>query len=313
MTTIAGEDVLINAADLDAALTSAHPPIVLDIRWSDGKVDRDGYLAGHLPGAVFLDLDAELAAPPGIGGRHPLPAAADLQTVWRLAGIDDASPVVVYDTRDSAVAARAWWLLRWSGHTDVRVLDGGFAGWTSDPTRRVESGSGTQPAPGSMTVVPGSMPTVDADRAREITLGAGMLLDARAAARYRGEVEPLDPMAGHIPGSVNLPLTDLLAPDGTFAGVTEIAAVFDQVLGPAGPDGSGEPERSGGPGGSRWSGGSGEIAASCGSGVTACHLILAAAAVGRSIALYPGSYSGWLALGRPVAIGPGAPTGWWSG
>ncbi len=291
MTAAAREDVLISAADLAVRLTRADPPILLDIRWVAGKVDLDAYLAGHLPGAVFLDLDADLAAPPGVGGRHPLPEPADLQAVWRLAGIDDASSVVVYDTRDSSVAARAWWLLRWSGLTRVRVLDGGFAAWAGDPTRPVESGPGSVPLPGSMTVVPGCMPTVDADRVREITLGDGTLLDARAAARFRGEVEPLDPIAGHIPGAVNLPLTDLLAPDGTFSGTAEIAAAFDGVLGPPESDEAGE------------------VAASCGSGVTACHLILGAAAVGRSIALYPGSYSGWLALGRPVSIGSGAPTG----
>lgn len=289
MTDFAAEGVLISAADLAVALVSAHPPILLDIRWVAGKVDLAAYQAGHLPGAVFLDLDADLAGPPGVGGRHPLPAAADLQAVWRRAGINDDSPVVVYDTKDSSVAARAWWLLRWSGLTGILVLDGGFAGWVTDPARPVESGSGSVSAPGTMTVRSGGMPTVDADRAREITLGDGTLLDARAAARYRGELEPLDPIAGHIPGAVNLPLTDLLTPDGTFRSVSEIAASFDHVLGPVE---------------------SGEVAASCGSGVTACHLILAAAAVGRSVALYPGSYSGWLALGRPVSIGPGAPAGW---
>lgn len=285
------EDLLISAPDLAVALLSDRPPIVLDVRWVAGKVDRDGYQAGHLPAAVFLDLDADLADPPGIGGRHPLPAPADLQAVWRRAGIDDLSAVVVYDTRDSSVAARAWWLLRWSGVVDVRVLDGGFAAWVDDPSRPVEAGSGSAPVPGSMTVVPGGMPVVDADGAREIALGEGILLDARAAARYRGELEPLDPVAGHIPGAVNLPLTDLLAPDGTFRGAAGIAAAFDEVLGPKGSEGSGE------------------VAASCGSGVTACHLILAAATVGRAIALYPGSYSGWLALGRPVSAGADAPAG----
>lgn len=289
MTDTDADDVLISAADLAVALDGDHPPIVLDIRWVAGKTDRDAHLAGHLPAAFFLDLDADLAAPPGIGGRHPLPAPADLQAVWRRAGIDDRSSVVVYDTRDSSVAARAWWLLRWSGLTDVRVLDGGFAAWVDGGSRPVESGPGPAPVPGSVTVVPGGMPTVDADRARVITLGGGTLLDARARARYRGELEPLDPIAGHIPGAVNLPLTDLLVPDGTFRTPAEIAATFDEVLGPED------------------AGGSGEVAASCGSGVTACHLILAAARVGRSISLYPGSYSGWLALGRPVSVGAGVP------
>ncbi len=276
-------DPLITPSGLARALDSARPPVVLDVRWVAGTVDREAYRAGHVPGAVFLDLDADLAAPPDLGphggGRHPLPAAADLQAVWRRAGIADDSTVVVYDTKDSSVAARAWWLLRWSGVTHVRVLDGGFAAWTRDG-RPVQQGDGVRPAIGSMTVRPGGMPTVDADGAAALAQGGGTLLDARAAARYRGEVEPLDPVAGHIPGAVNLPLTDLVSADGTFRDPVEVGRSFQAVA--AG----------------------GEVAASCGSGVTACHLILAGSLVGRGIALYPGSYSGWLALGRPVAIGP---------
>ncbi len=258
---------LISPADLAVQLTAPRPPVLLDVRWAAGLVDRDAYLAGHLPGALFLDLDADLAGPPGRGGRHPLPEPGDLQAVWRRVGIDDDSAVVVYDGKDSSIAARAWWLLRWSGLTDVRVLDGGFTAWSAGG-RAVETGPGIDPGSGSVTVRPGGMPSVDADRAFELAAGAGTLLDARAAARYRGEVEPLDPIAGHIPGAVNLPLTDLLTADGTFRGAAELAAAFAAL-----PDG--------------------ELAASCGSGVTACHLILAGAGVGREIALYPGSYSGW--------------------
>ncbi len=269
---------LITVADLAAALAAPNPPVLLDVRWVAGVVDRTGYLAGHVPGAVFLDLDAELAGPPGLGGRHPLPEPVDLQQVWRRAGIDDDSSVVVYDTKDASIAARAWWLLRWSGLTDVRVLDGGFAAWAAAGSA-VETGPGAEPRAGAVTVRAGRLPSVDADQAFELASGAGTLLDARAAARYRGEVEPLDPIAGHIPGAVNLPLTDLLTPDGTFRPPAELAAAFSAM-------------------------GDGDVAASCGSGVTACHLILAGAVVGRPIALYPGSYSGWLALGRPVAVGP---------
>ena len=245
------------------------------------SVDRDGYLADHVPGAVFLDLDADLADPPGVGGRHPLPHPADLQKVWRAAGIDDDSVVVVYDTKDSSVAARAWWLLRWSGLRTVRVLDGGFTAWSAGG-HPIESGTAAAREPGTVTVIAGQMPTVDADQARKMTLSGGTLLDARAAARYRGETEPLDPIAGHIPGATNLPLTDLLNPDGTFRDPDGIRAVFDRTIG---------------------ADDEGEVAASCGSGVTACHLILAGAMIGLPIALYPGSYSGWLALGRPVAVG----------
>ena len=274
------------AARLAAEVGTEAPPIVLDVRWAAGRVQRTDYLDGHLPGAFFLDLDADMAAPPGRLGRHPLPELAALQQVWRAAGIDDDASVVVYDAKDSSIAARAWWLLRWSGLSDVRVLDGGFAGWAAGPTRPVEQG---EPAPrraGNITVRPGAMPVVDTEAAAALADGGGTLLDARAAARYRGDTEPLDPVAGHIPGARNLPLTDLLQSDGTFRSPVELATLLDAAAASPGP-----------------------VAASCGSGVTACHLILAGAAVGRSIALYPDSYSGWLAQGLPVATGDEPGTG----
>ncbi len=275
-------DAVSLAATLSAKAAAAAPPVLLDVRWAAGQVQRSDYLDGHLPGACFLDLDADLAAPPGRLGRHPLPEPDALQHLWRTAGIDDDSTIVVYDANDGSIAARAWWLLRWSGMRDVRLLDGGFAGWVADGTRPVERGEPRPRPAGRMTVRPGGMPVVDTAAARALANGGGTLLDARAAARYRGEIEPLDPVAGHIPGARNLPLTDLLNPDGTFRSADELAAVFDHaVVGSAAP-----------------------VAASCGSGVTACHLILAGATVGRTIALYPDSYSGWLAQDQPVATGP---------
>lgn len=273
-------DILIRPAELADALTGSRPPVVLDIRWIAGAADRGSYLAGHVPGATFLDLDQDLAAPPGPGGRHPLPDPLILQDVWRAAGIHDDSTVVVCDTKDSTIAARAWWLLHWSGLTDVRVLDGGFAAWEAAGSA-VETGDGSVPALGSVMVVPGGMETVDADGAEMLASGSGVLLDARSAPRYRGETEPLDSIPGHIPGAVNLPTTELSNPDGTFRSADELWNKFDEVVG------------------------AGTVVASCGSGVTACHLILAGALVGRPMALYPGSYSGWLALGRDVAVGPG--------
>lgn len=273
--------VLVDADTLAAELAGNRPLVVLDVRWAAGHVQRSEYLAGHLPGACFLDLDADLAAPPGRSGRHPLPEPAALQLLWRSAGIDDDSAVVVYDAKDSSVAARAWWLLLWSGLTDVRVLDGGFAGWVGDPARPVERGEPVARDTGRMTVRAGCLPVVNTAAATALAQGDGTLLDARAAARYRGEVEPLDPVAGHIPGACNLPLTDLLTSDGTFRSPAELAELLDGATGT-----------------------NGEVAASCGSGVTACHLILAGAVVGRSIALYPDSYSGWLAQGLSVATGP---------
>lgn len=287
---------LITASELAEQFASGRTPTVVDVRWTLAGADRDAYRAGHVPGAVFLDLDADLAGPPGTGGRHPLPDPADLQRTFRAAGIDDDSTVVVYDARDSSVAARAWWLLRFSGLRDARVLDGGFAAW-SEAGRAIEAagaiegaeatgpagaGGGPRRRPGSVTVRAGSMPVVDADDVAALAAAAdSVLLDARAANRYRGEVEPIDPVAGHIPGAVSLPFADLLASDGRFRPVGELrralvaAGVTDGVT----------------------------AAASCGSGVTACHLILAGEIVGIQMALYPGSYSQWCALGRPVATG----------
>ncbi len=275
--------------DPSKAPADRDPPVLLDVRWAAGRVDRDGYLAGHLPGAQFLDLDADLAAPPGLGGRHPLPEPERLQVVWRRVGINRDSEVIVYDGNDSSVAARAWWLLRWSGLTDIRVLDGGLAAWMRAGLP-LEHGELALPARGTVTVRPGGLPSVSAEQAAELAADdngdGGVLLDARAAARYRGEVEPLDPVAGHIPGAVNLPFAELLTEAGTFRPPAELRTALDRV-GASGVAGA---------------------AASCGSGVTACHLILAGEIVGVPIALYAGSYSGWLALGRPVATGS-APAG----
>lgn len=278
---------LIDPADLAAELAARRPPVLLDVRWSLAGADRYAYLAAHLPGAVFVDLDAELAAEPGSGGRHPLPVAAHLQRVWRRAGIDDDSTVVAYDGGDGAPAARAWWLLRWSGLPAARVLNGGLAAWSAAGLP-VRSGAEIPPAPGSATVRPGAMRTVDADGAAAIASdSAEVLLDARTADRYRGEVEPVDPVAGHIPGAVNLPYTALVGADARLLPVQEIRAALD---------------RAGVRGGS-------VAAASCGSGVTACLLILAAEVAGFEMSLYPGSYSQWCTAGRPVVTGPGVSGG----
>ena len=264
-------------------------PVLLDVRWMLTGSDRDGYRRAHLPGAVFVDLDRELAAPPGAGGRHPLPAPADLQRVWRAAGISDGSTVVAYDGGNGLAAARAWWLLRWSGLRTVSVLDGGLPAWTADPFRPLADGDQAAPLPGTFTVVPGGMPVVGLDDAASLAGAAdGVLVDARAAERFRGEVEPVDPVAGHIPGSVNLPVTGLLGRDGRYLPAAEIAEAFASV-GIAGSEGAAADPPT--------------AAASCGSGVTACQLILAGELAGLQLALYPGSYSQWCALGRPVAVG----------
>lgn len=269
---------LISADELAGRLASRTPPVLLDVRWTLAGPDRAGYAAGHLPGAVFVDLDAELAAPPGPRGRHPLPDPEFLQDVLRRAGVHDETPVVVYGERDASASARAWWLLRWAGLSDVAVLDGGYRAWTAGG-HPVEAGDGPGPREGTVTVRPGGMPVVDADGAAGLATGeSSVLLDARAAERYRGEVEPVDPVAGHIPGAVNLPLAILQRPDGRLRPADEIAAALDASGAAAGA----------------------AAAACCGSGVTACAVVLAGEIAGRSIALYPGSYSEWCALGRDV-------------
>jgi thiosulfate/3-mercaptopyruvate sulfurtransferase len=273
------EGILISAGELAAA---AQPPVLLDVRWRlGGPPGSELYEAGHIPGAVFADLDRDLAAPPGAGGRHPLPAAADFQAAMRRLGVSDGRAVVVYDDADSTSAARAWWLLRYYGHPSVRVLDGGLNAWAATG-RPVEKGPAPGGRPGGFTADPGHLPLLDARSAAALARD-GVLLDARAQARYRGESEPVDPVAGHIPGAVSAPTAGNVRPDGTFRPAAELAARF-AALGVAGGGG---------------------VGAYCGSGVTAAHEVLALALAGIPAALYPGSWSEWITdPSRPVATGP---------
>ncbi|HWO59878.1 MAG TPA: rhodanese-like domain-containing protein, partial [Umezawaea sp.] len=194
---------LISTEALATALNGDRPPVVLDVRWRlGGPPGRLDYEVAHIPGAAYADLDTELSSPPGQEGRHPLPEPADLERVLRAAGVRSGHPVVAYDGGDGSVAARVWWLLRWAGHEEVAVLDGGFAAWTSED--RPVTADASAPEPGDVEVRPGAMPVVDADGAAALAR-AGVLLDARAGARYRGETEPVDPRAGHVPGALNAP------------------------------------------------------------------------------------------------------------
>lgn len=276
---------LIDVSDLHTALESDNPPVILDVRWSLAGADRPAFAGRHIPGAIFVDLDTELTAPPGLGGRHPLPERPVLQNLLCRAGIHDTTPVVVCGERDASNAARAWWLLRWGGHSNVRVLDGGIEAW-QQAGFPVATGEDGWPGGGTRWVAAGRMrmPTVDADGAASMGRDHGaVLLDARAPERYRGEVEPVDPVAGHIPGAVNLPLDAIHRPDGRLREVAELRQLFESVgIHDDVP-----------------------VAASCGSGVNACALILAGAMAGYRFSLYPGSYSGWCALGREVQTGPG--------
>jgi thiosulfate/3-mercaptopyruvate sulfurtransferase len=272
-------DVLVDAVTLAAALASDEPPVLLDVRWALGRTDgHEQYLAGHLPGAVFVDLDGELAAPPSAAaGRHPLPDVAALEAAARRWGVREDRAVVAYDASGGTSAARAWWLLRWAGVRDVRLLDGGIDAWTAAGLA-LEAGA-VIAEPGDVVVRPGGMPTIDADDAAGWD---GPLLDARAEERFTGEVEPVDPKAGHIPGAVAAPTAGNLGDDGTFLATDALRDRF-RALGAA----AGAP-----------------VAVYCGSGVTAAHEIAALAAVGVEAALYPGSWSQWSNdPSRPVATG----------
>jgi thiosulfate/3-mercaptopyruvate sulfurtransferase len=282
------ERVLVDAATLAADLGiggGVDPvegrPLVLDVRWALGMTDgHDQYSAGHIPGAVYVDLETELAArASAAAGRHPLPSASAFQEAARRWGVSADSRVVVYDTVGGTSAARAWWLLRYFGVRDVRILDGGLAAWTAEGFA-LEPGDVT-PERGDVVVRPGGMPVVDADEAADLAEREGVLLDARAAERYRGEVEPVDPQAGHIPGAVSAPTTENLRADGRFLSTADLKRRFSD-LGVS----------------------TGSTGVYCGSGVTASHEVAALAIVGVDAALYPGSWSQWSNdPARDVAVG----------
>ncbi len=297
---------LISVSELAAVLESDAPPALLDVRWKiGGPPGIDSYRAGHIPAAVFVDLDTALAGPPGAGGRHPLPETADFQAAMRAAGVHADQPVVVCDGSDGTIAARAWWLLRYHGHRQVQVLDGGFRAWQA-AGMPVSTQDGSPQAPGDFTASPGHMAMVDAAGAAELA-GSGILLDARAPARYRGETEPIDPVAGHIPGALSAPTAENVTATGQFRPAGELRARFSALGVEFGAD-NGESDNgesgSGQPGGGR-SAGEQPVGAYCGSGVTAAHEVLALELAGSPAALYVGSWSGWIAdPDRPVATGP---------
>jgi len=272
--------VLIAAEEL---LDAHGRTVLLDVRWALGD-DRghERYLEGHLPGAVFVDLDTELADPPSPErGRHPLPSVQRLQSAARRWGVRAGDRVVAYDDSGGTAAARAWWLLRWGGLADVRLLDGGLAAWrrAGGP---VETGE-VAPPTGDVVLVGGGMPVLGPDEAAALPRDGGLLLDARAAERYRGETEPVDPRAGHVPGAVSAPTTANLADDGTFLAATVLSERF-AALGAE----RGRP-----------------VGVYCGSGVTAAHEVAALTEAGIEAALWPGSWSEWSAdPARPAATGP---------
>ncbi len=268
--------LLLDVADLDRL-----DAVLLDTRLTtSGPPGREQYDAGHLPGAVYVDVDDDLAEPPGPGGRHPLPEPERFVAAMQRAGVRRDSTVVVYDAGPATAAARLWWLLRDYGHADVVVLDGGLAAWAA-AGRQVSTEPVTPPAPGDWSGVPGHLSAVDDTEAARLP-ARGLLLDVRAAERFRGETEPIDPVAGHVPGAVNAPLTGNTDELGRFLSPAALRSRFESLG-----------VRAHLP-----------VAAYCGSGVTACQTVLALRLVGLDAALYPGSWSGWISdPSRPVATG----------
>ena len=285
-------DALIDTRELDAVLRNVSAPrlVLLDVRWRlGGPSPAELYASGHLPGAVSVDLDRDLAAQVSDGrrGRHPLPEPGALQEALRRWGIDEESSVVAYDDADGSSAARAWWLLRWAGLRDVRVLDGGIAAWTAAGLPLTTNMPA--PEPTNVVVRPGAMPVLDATGVAELVARGGVLLDARVEPRYRGEVEPVDPVAGHIPGARSAPTSGNVDASGRFLSPKQLRERFAGL--------GVEPGQA--------------VAAYCGSGVAAAQEVLALHLAGVPAALYAGSWSEWVAdPSRPIETGPdgAAPT-----
>lgn len=274
-------DELARRLDDERAGRSDHRTVVLDVRWTLAVPDGlPAFRTGHIPGAVYVDLDRELADHSATGqGRHPLPSEAAFTEAMRRWGLRVGDTAVVVDDLGNQSAARAWWLLRHAGFGDVRMLDGALAGWTA-AGHPLESGE-TRVERGDATAHFGGMPTVDADGVAALP-ATGVVLDSRAAARYRGEVEPIDPRAGHVPGALSAPTAGNLDAEGRFLAPEVLRARFAS-LGIA-------------PGTS--------TAAYCGSGITAAHQVAALALAGIDASLFPGSWSQWSnEPGRPVVVG----------
>jgi thiosulfate/3-mercaptopyruvate sulfurtransferase len=262
--------------------------VILDCRFAleDPAYGARTHAAGHLPGACFADLERDLSAPvvPGKTGRHPLPEPQELCQRLRDWGVSHASDIVLYDDGPGAFAARAWWLLLWLGKREgVYLLDGGMKAWqaASLPLEHELP----QPAAGDFAGAPDDRLVLGAEQLLEDLADPGLcLLDARALPRFRGEVEPIDPVAGHIPGAKCAPFVDNLDEDGRFLPAPALRQRFAELLGPQPPQ---------------------RLVAYCGSGVTACHNLFALCLAGYPLAqLYPGSWSEWITdPGRPVARG----------
>jgi thiosulfate/3-mercaptopyruvate sulfurtransferase len=280
-----GFSTLVTVAQLQDHLFDADW-CVLDVRHDlmDTESGRRSYAAGHIPNAVFAHIDDDLSGrKTGRNGRHPLPARADLVQAFGRWGIDNDTQIVAYDASGGQFAVRVWWLARWLGHSRVAVLDGGWPAWLAQ-TGRSSTAAAERP-PGHFTERPSLVTVLTADDiVRNLATQDHLVLDARTAERYRGEQEPIDPVAGHIPGARNRPWLANLNPDQTFKSASALRREFDAALGSLPAD---------------------RVAHHCGSGVTACHNVLAMEIAGLpGSALYAGSWSEWVAdPARPVATG----------
>ncbi|HOA92730.1 MAG TPA: sulfurtransferase [Quisquiliibacterium sp.] len=275
---------LVSAEELAAAIDHC---VVIDCRHDlmNPAIGPEAYAADHIPGAYFLSQDTDLAGPKnGRNGRHPLPDRDALAAKLRAAGLDNGKQLVGYDASGGLYAARLWWLARWLGHRAVAVLDGGIDAWRKagfPVTREVPA-----PRTGGFTIgAPLSQAATADDVLVNVGTGKRLVIDARGPERYRGETEPLDPVAGHIPGAVNRPYGVNLRPDGRFKPAEALRAEFAAFLGGVAPA---------------------DVIHQCGSGVSACHNLLSMAYAGLDTgALYAGSWSEWVSdPGRPVATGP---------
>lgn len=282
---------LISPAQLQALLTSKQPHRVFDCSFDlmQPLAGRQHYRDAHIPGAVYADLNADLSAPHGApaasGGRHPLPTREQVAAWLSSVGMDNGMQAVVYDRNGANYCGRLWWMLKWAGHEAVAVLDGGLQAWQQESGATPESGDPPVHFQTNFTLGPAQATLLAAPRLLE-QLGrpAQTLVDARAPARFRGEVEPLDPVAGHIPGALNRPFSQNLGPDGRFKSATQLKAEFSTLL--AGRDPS-------------------SVVHHCGSGVSALPNLIAMeiAGLGRT-GLYAGSWSDWCNdSSRPMAQG----------
>ncbi|MBD9667399.1 sulfurtransferase [Variovorax sp. VRV01] len=283
-------DTLVSAAQLAEALRSAHPPLVLDCSFelTNHGAGQQAYDAGHIPGAFYLHLEHALSAEKtGRNGRHPLPAREAFARTLAAIGVGNDTQVVAYDNAGGMYAARLWWMLRWAGHRAAAVLDGGIAAWKA-AGHAVSTEAPPARPPGDFALRESLVTTLSYEEVRaNIESRNKLVLDARAPDRFRGENETMDPVGGHIPGARNRLFKDNLDADGRFKPARQLRAEFDAITG-------GRPAA--------------ELVNQCGSGVTACHNLLAMEVAGlKGAALYPGSWSEWSAQpGAPIATGPAA-------